>query len=120
MPRIADYSVIRDSSFEIRTGGDIDRSFDFSLYEGFHRGSRSILAYVVDPEANVSGLKLRISVNGTSVKEATFSSNSYQTLHEVLSANLLRVGSNTIDFRIISGSGNINVSDIVLWWQRDI
>lgn len=120
MPVIADYSIIRDTSFTIQTGGDIDRTFDLTLPSSLYRSNRGVLAYITDPYPNANNLRVEILVNGTSIRKPRFSGDSYQTLHEVVDSNLLKVGNNTFKFRITSGSGKILISDIVLWWQRSI
>lgn len=120
MPVIADYSIIRDSSFTIKTGGDIDRSFNFSLPSSLYRDNRSILAFVMDGASNLNNLRLEVLINGTSLRHPVLNQDSLQTLHEVVGSNVLRVGSNTCEFRITSGSGTMNLSDVVLWWQRSV
>lgn len=120
MPVVADYSIIRDSSFVIRTGGDIDRTFNFTMPSFLYPSNRAILAYVIDGERNTTNLKVEISINGSVVRHPRFSGDSYKALHEVVAANLLREGSNSIKFRITSGSGPINISDVILWWQRTV
>ena len=122
MPRIADYTIIRDGSFELRTGGDIDQSFAFTVSDTAHLGSRSILAFILDTESNANNLLFRVEINGTHVRTARINGDTFQTIHEVVSANVLQhgSGSNNIDFSIIGGSGDVHFSDVVLWWQRDI
>lgn len=120
MPTIADFTVIRDTSFEIRTGGDIDHSSTFSISSGLSVPSRAVLMYSADPESNARSLKVRIQINGTKVHDLAFTGGTIRTMHEVLSGNTLRVGSNTIDFKIISGTGDIHIGDVVVFWQRTV
>ena len=119
--RIADFSVITDGSFEIRTDGDIDWDQDFNLQDEAHLSSRSILAFVVSPGDDNENVRLRVQINGTDVRSA-FRLNApvRRSIHEVVARNVLQAGSNNIDFRITAGSGNLHISDIVLWWQRDV
>ncbi len=120
MPTIADYTVVRDSTFEIRTGGDIDYSTTFSISSGLSVNSRGILMYSVDPESNASSLRLRIRINGKNIQETSFTGGTFRTLHEVLTGSTLKVGSNTIDFRITSGTGDLHIGNIVVHWQRSV
>ena len=122
MPYICDYSIFRDSSVTIQRGGggDLDKEFHINLPESLVRSNRSILAYVVDPESNVNNLRVEVAVNGTPVRSSRFGQDLLMTLHEVVGADVLNVGRNTVKFTATSGSGSIRISDVVLWWQRDV
>ncbi len=120
MARIADYSIIRDGKFTIRTGGDIDRDFNFNLVNTAHLGSRSILAFVLFVKSNARNLKFEVKINGSKQLFYTFTGFQLNTLHEVVSANTLKHGANNIEFRITGGQGTFQFGDVVLWWQRDV
>ena len=120
MPRIADYSTIKDLGFEIGTGGDIDRTFFFTLPSDASVTSNSILAYVIDTIGSIKNLKLRVTVNKKKAQELTLNSHHLMTLHEIMGGDYLQVGQNEIRFHIYSGSGKLKLSDVVLWWQRDV
>lgn len=122
MPRIADYTIITDSKFSITsaTGGDIDKDFNFTLESGAHLGSRSILAFVLFVKSGANNLGFEVKINNSSQLSYTFTGFQVNTLHEVISANVLKAGTNNIEFRITGGSGNLEFGDAVLWWQRDV
>lgn len=120
MPRIADYTIITDDKFSIQTGGDIDRTVNFSLESGAHLGSRSILAFVLFVDGNAKNLKFEVLINGSGQLSYTFTGFQVNTLHEVIAANLLKQGANSIEFRIVGGTGKLEFGDVVLWWQRDV
>lgn len=120
MPRIADYTIIKDERFTIQTGGDIDQTFNFSLESGAHLGSRSILAFVLFVSGNAKSLKFEVLVNGSVQLSYTYSGFRSNTLHEVIAADLLKQGTNSIEFRIVGGTGKLEFGDVVLWWQRDV
>ena len=120
MPRIADYSVISDNKVALQIGGDIDHDFNFTLPVGAHLGSRSVLAFMLDTKSDPDDLRFHVEINGTNVFNARFNSDVFQPLHEVIGANVLRHGTNNINFVVDSGDGVAEISDVVLWWQRDI
>ena len=120
MPRISDYGIITDSKFSIKTGGDVDRDFDFTLESGAHLGSRSILEFVVFVLNGASNLSFEAKINGASQLNYTFTGARFHTLHEVINANTLQAGANNIEFRITGGSGGLEFGDVVLHYQRDI
>jgi len=121
MPRIADYAVISDNPVTIRNGGDIDHSFTFNLEAGFHRGSRSILAYVLYVDAGASPITYRVTINGSTQINHSLNESRVSTLHEVIGANVLNRVDNTIEFRITNGNpGTLQFMDVVLLYQRDV
>lgn len=119
---IADYSIFRDSPVTVQKGGggDLDKEFRIDLPESLVRSNRSILAYVVDPESNVNNLRIEVAVNGEPVRSSRFGQDLLMTLHEVVGANVLKVGTNTVTFTATSGTGSVRISDVVLWWQRAV
>ncbi|NMG06255.1 hypothetical protein [Brasilonema sp. UFV-L1] len=115
MPRIADYSVIQDAPFTLRVGGDIDRQIPFSLPNETHLGSRSILIFRTLNNATVS---FRVEVNGSNQLNYTFGTSEVKTFHEVIDANVLQHGNNTINFVVTNGE--ITFADVILLTQFDI
>jgi hypothetical protein len=118
MPRIADYITI-DETFTLGSGNN-NRVFHFDLPEGAATGTRSILAYLVD-SLSPGSLTWTVLINGNVVQTTSVrNSQVFGTLHEIVQGNVLLVGENTITFSVDSGSGPINFSEIVLWWQNNI
>lgn len=120
MPTIADYTVVRDSSFTIRTGGDIDYSTTFNLASGASLSSRAVLMYTLDPSSDARNLRLRIRLNGGKVQELSFTGGAIRTMHEVLNSNTLQASSNSLEFQILSGTGSFSIGNIVVLWQRNV
>ena len=120
MPRIADYAVVTDARFALQTGGELDRDFGFTLENGAHLGSRSILAFVLNVNSGATSLGFEVKVNGSSQLSYTYTGFRSNTLHEVIDADVLRAGSNTIEFRITGGAGGLEFGDVALFYQRDI
>lgn len=116
MARISDYTIIRDSKFTLQVGADIDQNFSFSLPNDTHLGSRSILAFMVYPTSE--RVSFNVSINGSNQLSFILNSSGLNTIHEVISANLLQHGSNRIRFEVTQGS--MTFADVVLWWQRDV
>lgn len=121
MPRIADYSVISDGSVTIQTGGDIDADFNLNLDNGVDLPSRSILSFVVAAQNGANNPQLRVSVNGAQQLNGTLPDGPFVTsLHELVNANVLQNGANNFEFAIVGGAGTLNISNVVLHYQRNI
>ena len=100
-------------------GGDIDRSFDFTVPSNATLSGRAILRFMLEAESNPSNLKWKIDVNGTQVYNATHNSDRFAAVQEVFDASTLRHGSNRLTATVTSGSGTIKVSDIVIDFQAN-
>lgn len=124
MSRIADYAVISDSRFTLQTAGagDTDKDFDFGLESGAHLGSRAVLLFDLFVDDSSSSLKFEVKINGSVQMTRTYSSFRSNTMHEVVDANVLKSGANAnnIEFRIASGTGRLEIGDVVLFYQRDV
>jgi hypothetical protein len=105
MARIADYSIISDSKVSLKIGGDIDHTFSFSLPDDAHLGSQSILAFVAFISSDAKNLKFTIRVNSSEQVNHTFTGSRVNTIHEVITSNLLKHGSNTVIVNVESGQG---------------
>jgi hypothetical protein len=79
-----------------------------------------VLAWRFEAESNPNNLKWKFDVNGTEVANFTHGSDRFCSLHEVVSGNILKVGSNTATVKVLSGSGQIKVSDVVLHFQATV
>ena len=70
-------------------------------------------------------LKFRLNVvNGnnvnTEVGTYTTSSAVARTFQEVMNANTLTANGNTLKVRVLSGDGTLQISDIVLWYLKEV
>jgi hypothetical protein len=123
MPRAADYDIISDDKVSLRIGGDIDREFPIGM-DAPNVGSRSILSYMVDT-VGADDLKFRVNlINGsnvtTEVGTYTTSSGVARTFQEVINANVLTASGNKLIVRVLSGDGTLQISDIVLWYLKNV
>jgi hypothetical protein len=84
--------------------------------------SRSVLYYQIAPDKAVD-LTWRVEINDSIVSEHTMIGSAFRTMHELVSASLLRQEDNRIFFRLDmqkSVSGKLTISDAVLFWQNDL
>jgi hypothetical protein len=135
---VADFIVIPrtdtadpDRGFEVRVGEG--ESFPFSLPEGLVRDERAILAFMVNPNADVKNITFEVQINDHRLRTSTISGGPSRTFIEVVGRDVLRDGdANSIEFRVTSGTGVDDsswasfstpiaaFSDVVLWFQRKV
>jgi hypothetical protein len=81
-----------------------------------------VLYYQIAPDKAVD-LTWRVEINDSIVSEHTMIGSAFRTMHELVSASLLRQEDNRIFFRLDmqkSVSGKLTISDAVLFWQNDL
>ncbi|CAN5831281.1 hypothetical protein BH23ACT10_BH23ACT10_24990 [soil metagenome] len=125
MPTIADYIVIRDGPFEL-TGSNPWSSGNISIPNDLVPGTitaKAVLQYKVRPTASppfAPSAEIEVRVNGRSVETIRLSTDTVHGLWEVFPATILNADSaaNFVEFRAESGFARI--SDVILWFQRDI
>ncbi len=118
MPIVGDYRIIRDGAFSLNTAGDIDREFRFGLPGLTRRDFSMILQWVYVSSQNARNLNFRMEVNGQEVRSLTVNGNFFGTMHEVFPGDQTRED-NEFKARIIGGTGSVDISDVVLFFQRD-
>lgn len=118
MPRVADYSVLRDAWW---TEGSSPDPIKFTVPNNVDAGSRSILGFVLHTW-NEDDMSLTIRVNGTPVWDWTYKDGvRFAYFQEVLAAGLVKPGDNTLSIDSSSGDFRmVRVSDVVIWWQANI
>jgi hypothetical protein len=116
----ADYVIIQRSGF----GLGVPRTIRFNLFTGFHTGSRSILSFVLGSvKGEDTTLQLRVRINTRHLVysyDSTHDIPGHWSVHQVISAGVLRDGQNSIQFSRLSGSEPLasilaRVSNVVLW-----
>jgi hypothetical protein len=118
MPRIADYTVIQDGSVTLpKANGDIDHDFPNFSATAVDTGSRSILAFRVNPTGTAT---LQVTLNGTDILTQTFDTEPQRSWHEVVESNLLLASNNTLTVTRSAGPGSISVSDLFITYQANI
>lgn len=122
MSTVADYVVIRDSSFKLESGKTLAYTFNLPsdiVVSGSSR--RPVVAFVADPSSNANGLDCRISLNDVEVVKFKYSGGVSRGHWEVIRHSNLEVGKeNVIQFTVVGGAGSIHFSDIILWFQRNM
>jgi hypothetical protein len=126
MPTIADYVVITDGKFTVGTADNIADHWTkrFTLESGASLASRSILQFVLIRKGT-GDFNVGMKINDSDQLDYTFAGvkqTIVNTIHEVISPNLLKLGTdaNEIAFGIGGGTGSIEIGDIVLHYQRTI
>ena len=120
MPTVADFVVVQDSQTTLEIGGDIDRSISFDVPDNLVVDRRALLMWrpeVEDPEA----LSWKIAINGTQFFDFTHGTHQIGGWDEVIDGDVLHSGPNN-DFTatVLSGSGQIKFSDVVVHCQVQV
>jgi hypothetical protein len=124
MARVSDYVIIRDSLLRLNTQlthsqPNETQSFQFNMPAGFHRGSRCILMFTIQPGSGSA--EFRIFLNGqTTEYHGIFGDGGFFSMHEVVTANVLNQNNNTIQFALDNSVPNnrvIDFGDVVLLCQ---
>lgn len=126
MPRISDYHVVSDTAVKLskQSGAPDDRTYTFQLNKDFSRSSSLVLVWRSHAQ-NARNLKYQVTVGNTNVWQvpgSLFDGEALMTLHEAVSGSAFRPGNQeqTITFQVTGGQGTVHISDIVLYFQRDI
>ena len=133
MSLLADYYVLADTSITpaLTTDGAF-HDFALPLPANFFQtgGHLPVLSFRLDT-GTPSNLMFRVytaqfgppppPANLTIAFTATFNSDVFQSMHEVLNANSFVAGAtNTIRFERVSGTGTLAISVVVLWYKRNV
>jgi len=126
MDRICDFSLVRDGAFHLSPGDS--RSFEFNLNNDAHTGSGGVLVFRMHAHSGPQNLGFRVSINGDSVFSYPFGINieDCQTVNEILGSGVLKAGGvnvpnpNRIEFTATGTGGRMTISDVAVFFQRDI
>ncbi len=125
MAALTDYLVLGDPQVVIGTAGDDSTEFDFSLPGKLSREDPGILAWFVDTEDYTDGRQLDIHWLNKATNlvtkvtmTAAVSGSHYHSMHEVVDREFLKTGEHKLTFAVVSGSGPVKISDVVLWFKR--
>lgn len=128
MSIIADYRVLTDGNIAPSLGTDGDfHDFQLSLPANLQQGSTHlpVLSFRLDT-GTPTGLVFRIRTKNpasafVTAFTGTYNSDVAHSVHEMVNINTLLAGvTNTIRFERVSGSGTLGVSDVVLWYKRNV
>ncbi|MEM7794070.1 MAG: hypothetical protein AAF579_06395 [Cyanobacteria bacterium P01_C01_bin.118] len=121
--RVADYEFFNDNSFELRIGADIDKTLPANIAYDPKPGEGAILMWK-HWRTGTGPVSYKVLVNGTEVFAPTISGDTatknFTFLHENMSTNTLNAGENNIEFRVTGGTGTVRISDVVIFYRRDI
>jgi hypothetical protein len=129
MATVADYVVVTDKPFDLKSSGPTEKFLNFELPNTIVSGKRGpgILWYMVNSTGKMSGLKAEVRINGKTVSGYGPSDvDLSRPFHEVLSippeeeGNVLIPGTNSIEFLVVSGQGTFRVSDVVVFFQNQV
>lgn len=70
-------------------------------------------------KTNAELLKFGFYLNGTLVRDIIVTGNFFHTIHKVFKGDIAKVGKNDIQIKIISGTGGVLLSDVVLWCKGE-
>ncbi len=125
MPKLTDHAVITDNPFDLAVGQN--RVFSSiripsDLVPGTGR-RMAILQYKVRPlttQGFSAATELSISVNGANIETVNITLDTVRGLWETFPATILNADSraNMIDFR--AQIGPVRISDVILWFHRNI
>jgi hypothetical protein len=124
--KVACYDVIHDQPlgpFSLEAGGDKD-SNDLALEVGsIHAATRTVLSFVLRPK-KPDNLKFKITItNGSGVKfEDTWTTSNpdWSVIQEVIPGDTLTNSGNKMRIEVMSGKGQLWISDIVLMFMKSI
>jgi hypothetical protein len=116
---IADYAVLSDNTVTLQIGSDIDHTFPFTLPSNLNPGAKAVMTLRMEAD-DPSSLKWQMDVNGTVIMTFTHSIDRFCSIQEVFGSSILKTGSNNATVKVLSGSGDLKVSDIVLHFQANI
>ena len=126
MARAACYDVIIDSGISLRVGVDVDADLAIGLVNNASIGSRSVLSFMLRPK-NPLNLIFELSIkNGNNIttnvltNEIDINFDDWRVVQEVIGGNVLTATGNTLRVKVLSGSGTLVISDIVLLYMTDI
>jgi hypothetical protein len=116
---VGDYAVLADGKVTLKIGGDIDHTYPFTLPSNLNRDQKAVMTLQMEAE-KPSSLKWQMDVNGTVIMTFTHSIDRFCSIQEVFGAGILKAGANNATVKVLSGGGNLEVSDIVLHFQANV
>ena len=125
MPKVASYTVVRDSNLTLPDNGDIDFDFpEFSLPNLSASESspdRPILSFKVNPLSDDARVVLVLGEGDDAVDiyGETYSDGPIRTVTEVLGRSLFRSSGNKLSVRR-EGTGTFVISDITITYKADV
>ncbi len=118
---IADFLVVRDSSFEISASES--RIIQFDLPADTDLSGRAVIAFAFRPRSNARELTVEIQLNGSVLGTALLIGEDiargvWKTFNQ--DGKALKLTGNILQFKIAAGTGKVDIRDVVLWYHRTI
>jgi hypothetical protein len=128
MAVVADYVVVIDKPFDLKSSGPAEKFLNFTLPSTlvYDKRAPGILWYMVNSTGSMNDLKAEVRINAKVVSGYGPSDTDLsRPFHEVLSApeaegNILIPGDNSIEFQVISGKGTFRVSDVIIFFRNQV
>lgn len=121
MPKVASYTVVRDTDLTLPDNGDIDTDeLPFSapnLTSSTAGADRPILSFKVNPLADDA--RVVVELNETEVFGQTYSDGPIRTITEVLNHGQVLASGNSLVVKR-EGTGIFVISDIVISYKADV
>ena len=123
MTTLTDYRVVRDGIGEGAIEINDEQSLSFSLpgRVEFNDGiEKPIMAFKYNPSSNANNLRLEVTINGDNLTTiSNIDSGTILAYWETFNGTSLNeTDDNVVTFRVEGDSGNIGISDIIVWFQR--
>ncbi len=122
MPVAADFAFPGGSAIDvvnIRTGGETSRQLSLTLPSNTRLGDGGIIQLTIKP-IDPDKIQARVRINNVDVFSfGPTSSALTRSFHDPFQIQGLRVGNNTIQFAIVGGTGQLLISDTVIWYKVD-
>ena len=126
MAEIADYQIITKGPFTI-TESNLKKDLPFDLPLSISTSAGGVLGFVVEVSPGLFGaatsVEFEILANNISLTKYTLKTGTICSLLETFSGGggNLKIGPNTTTFKITkSNLAGVKISDVVLWFQRNI
>lgn len=121
MPKVASYTVVRDTDLRLPDNGDIDftyPNFDApNLSASTADADRPILSFKVNPHEDDA--RLEVTLNGTEVFGQTYSAGPIRTITEVVASGQVLASGNTLTVKR-EGTGSFTISDVWIGYKASI
>lgn len=115
-----EYFVLSDAQFALNPGQS--KSFSFPLPGGAYVAGNQcpIVAFQVQPAPAPPNTSIEIKVDVNDQEQVTINlSRSHSGVFWEAVQRSARAGAqNTVQFRFVSGAGNVMFSDVIIWYQR--
>lgn len=119
MAKVADYAQLADVSFDLRLGGDIDRTLEQNIADEPATGEGALLTWNVRREG-AGSVTYDVRVNGITITTHTVTVADWSAVQEAMGTDTIHQGDNTVDFVVTAGTGTLSIGDVMLWYRKEV